>query len=274
MLKKLLALLAACALLNLFMTANAFASNVRKHQQLTSDPPPETDINSASPNIVSPAELESEDKKYPWLEDMTVELALASNYIFRGISQTENLPAMQGGFTYTFPVGLYASIWGSNVRFVGSNASIELDTVAGWRRDFWKDYELDVHVDRYNYPGAQDLSYNELAASFNYKIFMLGMTYSGNAYGKHKTGTYYIGGLNYDIPSKYALNINDLSVRATFGHSSLSRSAGNSYNDYSAEITKKFGYYALTAQWTSTNGRQHVSPYDGSMITGILSAEI
>src|SRR5688572_5950194 len=46
----------------------------------------------------------------------TGNIALVSDYRFRGISQTFEKPALQGGFDYTHePSGIYLGNWNSNV---------------------------------------------------------------------------------------------------------------------------------------------------------------
>ncbi len=43
-------------------------------------------------------------------------VALTTNYMFRGVSQTNNGPAIQGGFDYEYsPYNLYVGVWASNV---------------------------------------------------------------------------------------------------------------------------------------------------------------
>ncbi|MEG1767939.1 MAG: TorF family putative porin, partial [Comamonas sp.] len=39
-------------------------------------------------------------------------VALTSDYVWRGSSQTRENPALQGGFKYAHDSGFYASIWG------------------------------------------------------------------------------------------------------------------------------------------------------------------
>ena len=59
--------------------------------------------------------------------------ALTSDYVWRGSSQTREEPAVQAGLKYAHPSGLYASVWGSNVRFKPYNgAHSEFDLAAGW----------------------------------------------------------------------------------------------------------------------------------------------
>ena len=215
-------------------------------------------------------------KPCSWLDNLSGQMDLTSNYVFRGTSQTENLPAIQGGLTYQFPIGAYLNVWASNVKFPDTDATIEMDTIAGWRGNFWgswSDLSYDLNIDRYNYPGAQELAYNEFNSVFNYKILQLGYSYSANAFASHGPGRYYIIGLNYDLPPQYALSIEDVSIHATAGHYTLPKNAGDSYNDYSMWVCKKIKNYTLTLQWTDTNGRQHNSPYDDSHIFAILNAD-
>ena len=42
---------------------------------------------------------------------------IVTDYVYRGISQTDEGPAVQGGFDVGHSSGLYAGIWGSNVDF-------------------------------------------------------------------------------------------------------------------------------------------------------------
>ncbi|HEX9835331.1 MAG TPA: TorF family putative porin, partial [Alphaproteobacteria bacterium] len=58
-------------------------------------------------------------------------VALTSEYFFRGISQTDDSPAIQGGFDWNHEgTGLYLGVWGSNIDFNTGN-SIEIDIYGG-----------------------------------------------------------------------------------------------------------------------------------------------
>ena len=49
----------------------------------------------------------------------TANVALVTNYLYRGISQTGGKPAIQGGFDYAHSSGFYAGVWGSNISWIG-----------------------------------------------------------------------------------------------------------------------------------------------------------
>ena len=51
-------------------------------------------------------------------------VGLFSQYIFRGLTQTNNKPALQGGFDVNHKSGLYIGGWASNVSWLRDNASI------------------------------------------------------------------------------------------------------------------------------------------------------
>ena len=93
-------------------------------------------------------------------------VTLASDYRFRGISQGDRSPAIQGGFDIAAENGLYFGTWASNVTFSG--ASIEMDFYAGWGGEINENTAIDVGVLWYTYPeddANPDLDYVEFYAS-------------------------------------------------------------------------------------------------------------
>ncbi len=110
-------------------------------------------------------------------------VTLASDYSFRGWSQTQRDPAIQGGFDIGLESGLYVGTWGSNVNFGASDdgnvASMEWDLYVGWAGEVSEGVELDVGVIHFEYPGDRDnLNYQEFAASVALADFTIGVNYS------------------------------------------------------------------------------------------------
>ena len=85
----------------------------------------------------------------------TGNVGLFSEYRFRGISQTFQKPAIQGGFDYSHESGFYVGNWNSNVNegagFPAGN--IEMDFYGGWKKT-WGDWGLDLGGIYYYYPGT------------------------------------------------------------------------------------------------------------------------
>lgn len=110
-------------------------------------------------------------------------VTLASDYSFRGWSQTQRDPAIQGGFDVAFPSGFYVGTWGSNVNFGadgdGNVASMEWDLYFGWSGEVADDVAIDVGFINFEYPGQREaLNYQELAASLSFADFTIGVNYS------------------------------------------------------------------------------------------------
>ena len=67
----------------------------------------------------------------------TANLGLFSDYRFRGISQTDKKPALQGGFDIAHNSGLYIGNWNSNVDSAMYNgANLEMDFYGGYKATF------------------------------------------------------------------------------------------------------------------------------------------
>ncbi len=239
----------------------------------------------ASPAVATTTAMPTTDNSIPeksesetppsYLDNLSGNLGLTTNYMFRGISLSANNPAVQGGLTYTFPVGVYFNVWGSNTDYNapdGKRVSSEFDTIMGWQGSVLEDFTYNLNFARYNYPGSRSANYNEVNTLFGYKVFQLGLSYTANYSGTHASGTYVNGILTFNLPSKYVY-FEDVSFQAGMGHYSLARAAGNSYSDYLMTLTKKISQrYTIAAMWTGTNGRAHLPPYDGNQIVGTVSA--
>ena len=97
-------------------------------------------------------------------------VALTTDYRYRGITQTFNDPALQGGFVLSHETGLYAGVWGSNVDF-GGTAHLELDPYIGYATElpFASKPLLDLGLWYYGYPSESDLNWLELYAKLTFK---------------------------------------------------------------------------------------------------------
>ena len=105
-------------------------------------------------------------------------VAFTTDYLFRGISQTEGNPAIQGGFDYEYsgdviPVSFYAGIWGSNIDFNdGADATLEADYYGGITGDLMDTgISWDIGVIYYDYPSSEssaDYEYIEWGGGLGY----------------------------------------------------------------------------------------------------------
>ena len=108
-------------------------------------------------------------------------IGVASEYVFRGISQSAEDPALQGGADVTCGM-FYAGIWASSLDFeppgatrpfvFGEDAEVEIDYYLGVKPT-WGRFNFDFGVIYYSYPGASDR-----AAELDYVEFKAGYTTS------------------------------------------------------------------------------------------------
>lgn len=97
--------------------------------------------------------------------DVAFNVAVTSDYVFRGVSQTDEDPALSGGVDLTVD-SFYAGAWASNVDF-GDDTDAEVDVYGGYRTEVGG-YALDFGVVGYLYvnaPGGADYDYVEFKAA-------------------------------------------------------------------------------------------------------------
>ena len=116
------------------------------------------------------------------IAEISANVTLASDYVFRGISQTDNQLAIQGGFDYEWDNGFYVGTWASNVdsdffNGAGNDPQTEVDLYAGYKGEY-QGFGYDVGYLRYEYPGFGDADTNEVYVSGSYKWFTLSLNYS------------------------------------------------------------------------------------------------
>ena len=90
---------------------------------------------------------------------LTGNVGFYSQYIFRGLTQTDREPAIQGGFDYSHANGFYLGTWGSNISWLrdggsyNAGGSLEWDFYGGYKWGFAPDWTLDLGTLYYWYPG-------------------------------------------------------------------------------------------------------------------------
>jgi uncharacterized protein (TIGR02001 family) len=85
--------------------------------------------------------------------ELTANVGVTSNYVFRGESQTDEGVAVQGGVDFTHASGIYAGIWGSNVEDSGPqhDKGFEYDLYAGYNFKVNEKVAFDIGFITYQY---------------------------------------------------------------------------------------------------------------------------
>jgi len=134
-------------------------------------------------------------------------VGIASDYVFRGFSQTDEEPAISGGFDYGFDNGFYLGTWASNVNF-GDDASMEWDLYGGYAFDVSEGVSLDFGYIYYVYPGEQDaLNYSEFVASVSFGDLSLGLVYSPDYFGSDADAFVLNGDYSVGLAENWGLDL-------------------------------------------------------------------
>lgn len=200
-------------------------------------------------------------------------VTLATDYVFRGISQTDHKPAIQGGFDYSHASGLYAGTWASNVSWVDSgykdNNSMEWDFYAGYRGSLTDDIGYDVGGLYYYYPGKRISGVEtpdslELYAAVSWKFLTLKYSHavSSNLFGwqswdtvtqtytdKNSKGSGY-----WDLTASYPI-AEGWTVIGHVGHQKIKNNKYASYTDWKLGVTKDVGFGVVGLSYTDTNAK-------------------
>jgi len=193
-------------------------------------------------------------------------VGLYSQYNFRGLTQTSEKPAIQGGVDFAHASGFYLGTWASNISWLedGSyydSSSLELDLYGGYANTIGATgigYNLGVL--QYIYPGKKlsstSANTTEISGALSYKWLQAKVSYIASKDGLNTAdaqGTYYAE-LNANYPiGETGITANLHAGRQEFKGASGSNDDLYSYTDWKIGATKSFsngvnvgGYYSDT----------------------------
>ncbi len=117
----------------------------------------------------------------PASASVTGNVGVTSNYLWRGVSQTDDAAAIQGGIDYEHESGFYLGTWASTVDF-GDSTSYELDLYGGYSGSIGENFSYDVYYLYYAYPDSDnDIDFGEVSAGISWKWFSLSYSTVVNA---------------------------------------------------------------------------------------------
>lgn len=93
-------------------------------------------------------------------------VAIVSDYRFRGVSFSDENIALQGGLDLGWESGVYVGAWGSSIEPVGGS-ELELDLYAGFASETANGIGYDIGVLLYTFPGEPDTEFLELYGSLS-----------------------------------------------------------------------------------------------------------
>ncbi|MFB9970796.1 TorF family putative porin [Pseudoroseomonas cervicalis] len=190
---------------------------------------------------------------------VTATPSVSSDYLFRGISQTRNRPAIQLTLDAQHESGFYVGAFASNVTFPGSNARQELDLLAGYRFEV-AGVSLDIGGVYYTYPGydrpsgSYDYNYVEAIAKASYTLepvkLVATAAWSPNFYFESGSAVYVEGGADISLPF-------DFTLAGRLGYQWIERNTrygAPDYTNWSVAVTREIvGGFMLTVGYYDTD---------------------
>ncbi len=189
------------------------------------------------------------------LADLSANVGVTSNYVWRGQTQTNDGSAIQGGLDYSNASGLSVGTWVSNTAF----GSQELDLYGAYDGTVG-DFGYTFSVIQYRYPQVSTSNWNEVALGGSYKNFSLKYNHTSSYANSGSKADYIEAAASFDVAK-------DLSLGLHIGHQKINKptlAALPSYTDYSASLSKDdFSFTISKTDLPSTNTDSKVKVYVG-----------
>jgi uncharacterized protein (TIGR02001 family) len=190
--------------------------------------------------------------------EVTGNVAVTNNYIWRGVTQTQDQAAVQGGLDYSSNIGLYAGTWLSNVDFSGTeqvrntdgddvdvaspDKGFELDLYGGYTGKI-RDLGYDAGVIYYAYPTQTDINFLELFLSGSYGPFSVGGYFTVDKEGTdNENDIYVVGDADFELDI-----LKGIGLGFEVGHYEYDDSAFKDYTHFGFTISKgtDFGKFSF-----------------------------
>jgi len=138
---------------------------------------------------------------------LSANVTLASDYRFRGQSQTDHRAAFQGGIDYAHASGVFAGLWSSTINFNDeANSPAEVDFTAGYSHAFSETTEASLAAAYYWYPESEPADYDffEILGTASHDLTYVTLsaewTFSFDYSGHAGIGTGIAGGIDVPLP--------------------------------------------------------------------------
>ncbi len=192
--------------------------------------------------------------------EFSANVALTTDYRFRGISQSNEDPSISGGFDYTHSSGFYVGVWAGSLDFAvpdPDDADIEIDYYGGFSGEIGNGIGWDIGGLYYAYPGSDtgsaDYDYFEVYGSLSYDFgnfdIAAGIAYSPDYFFESDDGIYVYGDVGIPLPSGFAIS-------GHVGHQSIDDNAQfgtPDYTNWSIGISKDLSIFSFDLSYLDTN---------------------
>jgi uncharacterized protein (TIGR02001 family) len=183
---------------------------------------------------------------------LNVYVTIASDYLHRGLSQTDGDPALQVGFDYMHRTGLFLGVWGSNVDYFTEQSRAqprnrEVDYYIGYDGGR-NDWGWTAVMARYAYADpAYDYDYGEVTLGVTYKKrFSYRVSYSNDLLT--------VGGSSLGQEFAVALPLaGNAELGAAIGHFKSPDLPGGDYAHFNVGVSKLAKRFTFDVRYYDTN---------------------
>jgi len=185
-------------------------------------------------------------------------VSFTNDFVFRGISLSDEGMAVQGQLSAQNEQGFYATLWGSSTSLgtAGNGSGLEGNFLLGLSKEVG-DIGYDVGVIHYFYPGADNrvnstrLSFSEVYGSLSYKGVTVGAAYSDDFFAETGKYLYTYAGYEHALTEK-------LSATGRVGFSQFDTDAflgqgRKDYLDYFVGLTYTQGDFSFSAGYSGVD---------------------
>jgi uncharacterized protein (TIGR02001 family) len=144
-------------------------------------------------------------------------ISVSNNYLWRGLTQSTDEPAISGGIDVAFESGIYVGTWISNVQYAADDAfSYENDLYIGYAGEY-NDISYDIGYLYYNYNEQAGFDFAEIYASLGYAGFSVSASLLAHTQAEESAGQAVVGrdydygfGEAYYISLDYSFGLPDM----------------------------------------------------------------
>jgi len=205
-------------------------------------------IFAAAGHVAYAQDEAAEEKAY----SLSGNFAIVSEYMFRGISQVDGEPTIQGGLDLGYD-NLYLGVWGSGVDF--TDATTEMDIYGGITGEE-NGISWDLGIIWYLYPGSDsannyDFAEGYVAFGYDFGPYALstGISFSPEYFGDSGDAIYWSAGVDVPLTEGFAIGFHA-------GYQSIDDNTAfgvPDYLDWSITVSREFEGFGLSLAYIDTD---------------------
>lgn len=194
------------------------------------------------------------------------DVTVATDYVFRGVSQSMSSPVLQGNLTLEHENGWYANAWASNIDFTqdgdpDDGARLEVDIELGYYRASSDRTAVSLSWANYLFPGTEpgvDYNYSEILGGLSIdEQHYLTIGYSDDVFASGERGVFFAIGTS--------IGVKNTTLGAEFGYYDLDRAYDASYQYGELSLSGSGAAFDWRLSYVSTSNQAGRIYYESTL---------